>query len=186
MTHSGRGYRLTNGSLKIPDRSQTKAESGDDSSAGSEDATAETERKRVAFSRDGVCAGFVTCVPVALGVGAYASCLAYSRVRHLSEWLAGITVLVVAYRAESVLVAMVVGVGTLLVIRGSGGAIVYSSLPGSSATVSTAASTAFTAYSIRSCASAALISGPITPNVTGVSLSRLTSLSLSAAVWVTT
>lgn len=114
------------------------------------------------------------------------SCLAYSRVRHLSEWLAGITVLVVAYRAESVLVAMVVGVGTLLVIRGSGGAIVYSSLPGSSATVSTAASTAFTAYSIRSCASAALISGPITPNVTGVSLSRLTSLSLSAAVWVTT
>ncbi len=41
-----------------------------------------------------------------------------------SEWMAGIAVLVVAHRTESVLLAMVVGVGTLLIVRGSGAVIV--------------------------------------------------------------
>ncbi|OYR40801.1 branched-chain amino acid ABC transporter permease [Halorubrum sp. Ib24] len=50
---------------------QTNTESGEDSSAGDEDMSAETESKQVGFSRNGVRAGFVTCVPVALGVGAY-------------------------------------------------------------------------------------------------------------------
>ena len=51
--------------------SQTKTESGSDSSSGDEAASAETETERVAFCRGGLKAGFVTCVPVALGVGAY-------------------------------------------------------------------------------------------------------------------
>ncbi|MFY4815123.1 AzlC family ABC transporter permease [Halorubrum salsamenti] len=50
---------------------QTNTESGEDSSAGDEDMSAETESEQVGFSRNGVRAGFVTCVPVALGVGAY-------------------------------------------------------------------------------------------------------------------
>lgn len=37
-----------------------------------------------------------------------------------SEWMAGTAVLVVAHRTESVLLAMVVGVGTLLILRASG------------------------------------------------------------------
>ena len=41
-----------------------------------------------------------------------------------SEWMAGIAVLVVAHRTESVLLAMVVGIGTLLIVRRSGAAIV--------------------------------------------------------------
>lgn len=41
-----------------------------------------------------------------------------------NEWIAGIAVLVVAHRTESVLLAMVVGVGTLLIVRGSGVGIV--------------------------------------------------------------
>ena len=51
--------------------SQTKTESGDGSSAGNKDAPAETESEQITFSRDGIWAGFVTCVPVALGVGGY-------------------------------------------------------------------------------------------------------------------
>jgi branched-subunit amino acid transport protein len=41
-----------------------------------------------------------------------------------NEWTAGIAVLIVVHRTKSVLLAMVVGVGTLLVVRGSGAAIV--------------------------------------------------------------
>lgn len=35
-----------------------------------------------------------------------------------TEWVAGIAVVLVAHRTENVLLAMVAGVGTLLVIRG--------------------------------------------------------------------
>lgn len=41
-----------------------------------------------------------------------------------SEWIAGVAVIAVAHRSESVLLAMVVGVGTLLIVRGSGAGIV--------------------------------------------------------------
>jgi len=41
-----------------------------------------------------------------------------------SEWTAGIAVVVVAHRTESALLAMVVGVGTLLIVRGSGASVV--------------------------------------------------------------
>ncbi|MFC6864269.1 AzlD family protein [Halomicroarcula sp. GCM10025817] len=41
-----------------------------------------------------------------------------------SEWVAGIAVLVVAHRTESVLLAMVVGIGTLLIVRRRGAVIV--------------------------------------------------------------
>lgn len=37
-----------------------------------------------------------------------------------AEWVAGVVVLGVAHRTESVLLAMVVGVGSLLVVRASG------------------------------------------------------------------
>jgi 4-azaleucine resistance transporter AzlC len=47
------------------------AETEGNSSSGEEETSAESENERLVFSRDGIRAGFLTCVPVALGVGAY-------------------------------------------------------------------------------------------------------------------
>jgi 4-azaleucine resistance transporter AzlC len=47
------------------------AESAGNSSSGDEDTSTGDESERLVFSREGLRTGFVTCVPVALGVGAY-------------------------------------------------------------------------------------------------------------------
>ncbi|MDS0477222.1 AzlC family ABC transporter permease [Natrinema sp. 1APR25-10V2] len=48
-----------------------ETESAGNTAAGDEDVSAGAATEALEFSRDGLQAGFVTCVPVALGVGAY-------------------------------------------------------------------------------------------------------------------
>lgn len=51
--------------------SQTNGDATGDPPSTDTDVSAEAESERLVFSRDGIRAGFVACLPVAIGVGAY-------------------------------------------------------------------------------------------------------------------